>query len=55
MNDYKILSRFECYGKNMVIVIFKNNAHVMEVRDLKRIQRNLRLKGQKRKWKIKVA
>lgn len=52
MNDYKILSQFECCGMKMVTVMVRNSAHVMEVKDLKRIQRNFRDKEKKR-WKMK--
>lgn len=52
MNDCKILSRFECCGKNMVTVRFNNGTHVMTVEDLKRIRKDILLGQKKKRWKM---
>lgn len=54
MNDYKILSRFEYCGKNMVTVRFNNSAHVMTVEDLRMIQRCL-FKAKNKRFKMETV
>lgn len=53
MNDYKILSQFECCGKNMVTVRFNDSAHVMTVEDLRMIRRCFLIEPQNKRFKIK--
>lgn len=55
MNDYKILSRFECCGKDMVTVRFNDSAHVMTVEDLKMIRRYLLIEPQNKRFKMKTV
>lgn len=51
MNDeYKVVSEFLCCGRQMVIVRFRNAAHVMSLEEWRKVYR----KNHQNKWKTKV-
>lgn len=49
-NEYKVISKFECHGEQMVIVRTGNTAHVMSLEEWHKVYG----RSHQEKWETKV-